>query len=268
MGSKKKKKTHVTTTDVTETSIVKLTYVETLAVSQNLTSAESLTETEGFEESSNTSSTKRKGAYAGFGDNVKSGKGAFAIHNAVGSVLGKGKKKSVKVKSELSSTGIQVKDQFMQPYFDRIRYGIGIKELSVSRFKFEPNSEFISVPYLSPKEIIKVNIAIDEYIPPSFDQSQTWIEYYIKAEGESEWLRINPLDAPTKHESAGNIIPKIINFNLPKPTTAKLEDKYNYTEQPIHKLRFRALITRPEGGNNDSITPMLKSYRLVMIPRA
>ncbi len=247
MGSKSKKKKKTTTTITTENKLVKLSYVQTLAVTDSLTSAESIAETEGF--NSKTSSKKKSN-------------GSDTLN------IGLGKKKSkTKTKTKTTSTGAKIKDQFLQPYFDRIRYSIGIKELSVSRYKFAPTSEFISVPYLSPKEIVKAHIVIDEYIPPSFDSGKNWIKYYVKPEGESEWIRLNPLDAPTKFDEQGLIIPKIINFNIPKPTTSQLEDKFNYTDQPVHKLRFRAVISRPDGGNNESITPMVKSYRLVMVPR-
>jgi hypothetical protein len=263
--SKKSTKKSTTIENTTETTLVKLSYVETLAISQDLVSAEGLTETSGFTDEDSETATQRSGAYKG----LLGGASDLAnVGNLLNNILGKGKKSKTTVDTTVSSTGIQVKDQFLQPYFDRIRYSIGIKELSVSRFKFEPKSEIVSVPFFSPKEIVKVNIAVDEYIPPSFDKSQVWIEYYIKPEGTEDWIRVIPLSAPTRHNFDGTIIPKIVNFNLPKPTTAKLEDKYNYTEEPVKKLRFRAVISRPSGGNNDSITPMLKSYRLVMIPRA
>ena len=126
----------------------------------------------------------------------------------------------------------------------------------------------VSVPFLSPKEIIKVHLIVDQYIPPQLDQNTTWITYYIKPEGDTDWIKINPLNNPTKFNENGDIIPKIINFNIPKPTTAQLEDKYNITDEPVHQFRFRAVFTRQTGGDNDSITPLLKSYRMVMTPRA
>jgi hypothetical protein len=182
-------------------------------------------------------------------------------------ILGIGKSRSSSTTVQTISNGAKVKDQWLQPYYDKIRYGIGIRELSVARYKFAPVSEFISVPFTSPKEIIKVNIVVDEYIPPQFDPNQTWIKYYIKVEGDNDWLRTNPINSPTKFDEAGEIIPKIINFNVSKPTTAQLEDKYNTTEEEVKQVRFRAVLSRPQGGDEESITPMLKSYRLVMIPR-
>lgn len=254
MGKKKSKKKK-TITQTTITKVVKLSYIQTLAVSQQLTSAEQLTETEGFNTGFKKVSSKTSG-------------GSLTDILLGGAVFGLGKKKKSKTKVKLESTGAKVKDQFLQPYFDRIRYAIGIRELSVSRYKFAPISEFKSVPFISPKEIVKVTAIVDEYIPPQFDINKVWIKYYIKPEGQNDWIRINPSNAATRFEEDGsNIIPKIINFNLPKPTTSQLEDKFNFTEDPVKKIRFRAVLSRPEGGNNDSITPMLKSYRLEMVPR-
>jgi hypothetical protein len=250
MGKKGKTKKKTETTITTENKLIKLSYVQTLSITDSLSQAEDFSETNSSNSDFSSSKKKTGGGYIG----------------AITKGFGKSKTKT-KVNTKTDSTGAKIKDQFLQPYFDRIRYAIGIKELSVSKYKFAPTSEFISVPYLSPKEIVKAHIVVDQYIPPSFDQSTNWIKYYVKPEGESEWIRLNPLDAPTRFDESGLIVPKIINFNLPKPTTSQLEDKFNYTDTPVKKIRFRAVITRPEGGNNDSITPMVKSYRLVMVPR-
>ena len=242
IGSKKKKTT--TTVVTTKIKVVKLSYLQTLAVHQNVLSTDEL---------------KTKGGILSAEQTSKSSKRLFPL-------LGLGKKSS-STDSKTRTSGVKVKDQWLQPYYDKIRYSIGIREFSVSRYKFAKVSEFISKPFISPKEIVKVNVVVDEYIPAQFDQNQIWIKYYIKVEGEDEWIRIQPLNTPTKFNDLGEIIPKIINFNLPRPTTAKLEDKFNTTEDPVKQVRFRAIISRPDGVNEDSMTPMLKSYRIVMIPR-
>ena len=237
----KKKKSTTTTTVTTKTKVVKLSYLQTLAVHQNVLSSDEL---------------KTKGGFIDESSNSSKSNALFGLS-----------KKSSNTSSKTFTTGVKIKDQWLQPYYDKIRYAIGIREFSVARYKFTKTSEFISKPFISPKEIIKVNILVDEYIPAQFDQNQTWIKYFIKVEGENTWIRLQPLNAPTKFNTSGEIIPKIINFNLPKPTTAKLEDKFNTTVDPVKQIRFRAILSRPDGINEDSMTPMLKSYRIVMIPR-
>ena len=247
MGSKKK--TSVTNTYTTHTNVVKLSYLQTLAINDGLASAQDL-QTEAYKSGPITVASNKSKKFDPWRYPV----------------TGLGKKKSSTVKNTVIG-GVHVKDTWLQPYYDRVRYAIGIKELNVSRYIFSKTSEFKSVPFKSPKEIVKVSLITDEYIPSQFDSTQTWIKYYVKVEGEEDWVRLQPLNSPTSFNEVGEIIPKIINFNLPKPTTAKLEDKFNYTEAPVKQMRFRAVLSRPDGENLDSITPMLKSYRLMMIPR-
>jgi hypothetical protein len=248
MGKKKKTKTYKTTT--VNTTVVKLSYIQTLAVSQGLLDTSNL-ETQG---QTNVNSKTKNSLSTG---------SIIAPIAAIG--IGKGKK--TKTTETFDTSGLKIKDQYLHPYFDVIRYSIGIKEINVAKYKFAEQSEFVSIPFISPKEIIKVHISVDEYIPSQFDQTQQWIKYYIKSEGSNDWIEISALNAPTRFDNSGEIIPKIINFNIPKPSVIASENKYNYTESPIKQLRFRAVISRPIGGDNESITPLLKSYRIIMTPR-
>ncbi|RMG74284.1 MAG: hypothetical protein D6710_01840 [Nitrospirae bacterium] len=243
MGKKKKTSTTTYVTTTTKTKLVKMTYIQTLAIANELADTTAL-ETEGQTGQLQQLSSQTSSKFFGF------------------------KKKKTTTSAKTDTTGEKIIDQWLQPEFDKIRYAVGIRELSVAAYKFAEQSELISVPFVSPKEIVKVNVVVDEYIPPQFDLSQRWIKYFIKVEGSNNWIRINPMNSPTIFDESGAIVPKIINFNLPKPTTAQLEDKYQFTDDPVKKLRFRAVLTRPVGGDNESITPMLKSYRLIMVPRS
>jgi len=250
----KKKKTSTTVTETVITEVVKLTYLQTLAFNQNLIQTNDLN-TEGSSSSSSDPSKKGFGTSAG---------NAFAFGDPQ---MGLSKKKS-KTSYNTKSTGVKVKESWLQPYFDRIAYKVGLKELNVSRYTFVPVSEFTSVPFTAFKEIVKLTLIVDEYVPPQFDQTTIWMKYYVKIEGEDKWVRINPLNKPTIFDESGLIVPRIINYNLPKPGTAQIEDKYQYTEEPVTQVRFKAVLGRPDGGGNEaSMTPMLKSYRLTMVPR-
>jgi len=248
MGSKKKKKTIVTKTLIT--NVIKLSYLQTLALTQGLLQTSDL-EKEGF--SKNIS---------------KSSSSSSTLENVVDplGVLGIGKKKKSS-STVLESNGVKVKEQWLQPYFDRIRYTIGIRELSIAQYVFAERSELVSVPFGSPKEVIKVHIIVDEYIPSSFDSAVNWIKYYIKSEGSEEWIEVCPLNLPSRFNDTGEIIPKIVNFNLPKPAIVATENKYNYTPAPVQGLRFKAVLTRPTGDAYNAISPLIKSYRMIMTPR-
>ena len=244
MGQKSSKKKTYYRTTIVETKVIKLSYLQTLGVMNNLKSVDSL-ETSGVETHKTSGSKSSSSSFFGLG--------------------GSSSKKTNYYEGE---SGEKIKEQWLQPYFDRIRYAIGIRELSVSRYEFAKASELISTPYLSPKEIIKVHLMVDEYIPPQFDRNLVWIKYFIKVEGEDEWVQVNPLKAPSRFGEGGNVLPRIVNFNIPKPTNADInEEKFRYTEGPVHKLRFRALLTRPLGEDSKSITPLLKGYKLVLTPR-
>jgi|SaaInlV_100m_DNA_2_1039680.scaffolds.fasta_scaffold19627_2 hypothetical protein len=272
--SKKKKKT--TTIDAVTTEIVKLTYLQTLAISQ------SMTNTKAFETDSTIStskSSKDKAGAEGIAAGASSGAAAGAviygpIGAAVGAAVGAvaalfdavGLGKKIKTTTTNKSTGDLIKDQWLQPEFDVIRYSIGIRELTASSYVFAPKSELVSVAYVSPKEIIRAHILVDQYIPPAFDQNAQWIEYFLKVEGEDSWIKVNPLNSPTKFDASGDIIPKLISYNVPKPATAQVESKYQTTTDPVKGIRFKAVFTRPEGSEFQAMTPLLKSYRIIMSP--
>lgn len=200
--------------------------------------------------------------------NVNLGSSSKNINNGgIPNLLGFGKGKK-STSSSLDSTGLKLKEQFLHPYFDKIRYTIGIRELVVAHYTFAETSEFISKPFASPKEIIKVHLTVDEYVPPQFDVNVAWIKYFVKPDSSDTWIPINAINAPTRFDTNGEIIPKIVNFNIPKPSIVATENKFNFTDTPVKQFRVRAIISRPVGTDFSSMTPLLKSYRLVMTPRA
>ena len=259
----KKKKTTTTVTEAVLTEVVKLTYLQTLAVSQNKLQTADL-------ESGPTSKTGQIASSSSLSNEGVFGTAANVLGNNIfGTVVSLGKKKKSSTTQTVKTSGAKIKDTWLQPYFDKIAYKIGIKEFNVSKYTFYPASEFTSVPFSSFKEVVKATVLVDEFIPESFDKNINWIHYFVKVEGEDKWTRINPVNKPTIFNEEGNIIPKILNFNLPKPGTAQIEDKYQYTESPVKEIRFKAVLYRPEGdGLQSSMTPILKSYRLTLVPKS
>lgn len=246
MGKKSSKTTtYVTTT--TYNTVVKLTYLQTLALNASLGKVEDL-ETQ-----------SKQGAFTTVSDKTQN------LNTPIDTLFGKGKSTKVSVKQD--TTGAKIADQWLHPYFDRIRYAIGVKDVKIASYKYNDKSEVVSVPFISPKEIIKIYISVDEFIPSTFDQNKVWIEYYIKVEGTNNWVRINPMNSSTKFDSTGEIIPKIINLNVPKPSNAQIEEKYQTTNEPVKKIRFKAVLSRPTTSDTESMTPVLKQYKLFMFPR-
>jgi len=276
MGWPKKKRK--TTTEIvkekfTQSKIVKFTYLQTLALDGGLTKAKSIAgETEAKEEVL-TGENVKKNFFQKVEDVANK---ALSVIDPIG-ILPKfsnpfGTKTSVSTKQTIKESGWTLTKTWNQPQFDIIRYAIGIKELTIAQFTYEQVSELISIPWASPKEVIKVSLNVSEFIPRVFPPG-TYIEYYIKPNIQDfSWIRINPIGSPSVFNEDGTIVPRIINFNVERPISSRLEENYITTEEPVKEVVFRALLKRPneiEGttASADGYSPILKSYRLLMVPR-
>lgn len=277
----KKRKTTVEKINnkVTLSKIVKFSYLQTLAIDGGLTSAKEIAgETEAKEQTLNNVDVNRN-EFSRIGNNT-----AGDILNSIFMVsdlppgLGDlasslfGKKITRDVKIDTKESGWTLTKVWNQPQFDIVRYAIGIKDLNISQFTYEEVSELVSTPWISPKEIVKVVLNVDQFIPTVFPAG-TYITYYIKANMEdSEWIQINPIGLPSVFKEDGSIVPRIINFNTEKPISSRLEDGYFITSAPVKEIIFRAVFTRPsslEGTTADAsgYSPVLKSYRILMTPK-
>lgn len=272
---KKKTTTEKVNKRITLNKIVKFSYLQTLAVNGGLTTAKDVAVETTSKESQVNSQQFKEGRLPGL-------LGEFHITSAIFNDLPPGlgdlarslfgKKTTKDININTKESGWSVSKVWNQPQFDVIRYAIGIKELTIAQFTYEKVSEIISIPWISPKEVIKVTVTADQYIPSIFPPGD-YISYYVKPNIENaDWIRINPLGTPSVFNEDGSIVPRIINFNLEKPLTARLEESYITTDQPVKEVIFRAVLTRPdtiEGNTNDpsGYSPVLKSYRLLMTPR-
>lgn len=262
--------------------IVKLSYVESLAINSGVISISDLTpETE--EETIEVTNENSKELFGESGsykrrnsDNIGALIGGIVpgLGSLIGGFIGSlfGKKVTKDIKGTIKDSGWNYVRDWNEPYFDIIRYAIGIKELALSQFTYETVSEVISTPWISPKEIQKVSLLVDQFIPSQFPVGNSYIEYYIKPEiPEVDWIRINPVDLPTVYSSDNKIVPRIITFNTERPINSRLEESYIETSSPVTSVRFRAILKRPteldSGENPAAYSPLLKSYRLVMTPR-
>lgn len=279
-GSKSRRTTVETINKkLTLSRIVKFSYLQTLAIDGGLTSVKEIAgETEAKEQTLNNEEINNNNV------NINLNNGGSDILDALFLVsdlppgLGDlarsffGKKITVDTKMDIKESGWNLIKVWNQPQFDIIRYAIGIKDLNVSQFTYEEVSEIVSTPWSSPKEISKVVLNVDQFIPNIFPAGN-YITYYIKANvPESDWIQINPIGLPSVFKEDGSIVPRIINFNTEKPLTSRLEDGYFTTADPVKEIIFRAVLTRPtslEGTTADAsgYSPILKSYRILMTPK-
>lgn len=232
-------------TYVTEvTRLVRLSYLQTIAVSDDSTALGKLA---GVSEGRNTS--------------------AFASDPGSPGFLGIGSEAPSSSSSTFSDSGWSISRTWLETVWDKIRWGIGIKEIGLFSYSYAETSEFVSVPYASPTPISKVSLKVDELIPTSFPNTQRWIQYFVSGDNGKTWIQLNPLDKPSLF--GGNDVrpvPRIINFN---PDFAKEDDddnKYIKTTQPVSNVRLRVVLARPGGNNNNLLSPILKSYRLMIYP--
>tara|TARA_R110002074_G_scaffold402324_1_gene607058 strand:+ start:128985 stop:129854 length:870 start_codon:yes stop_codon:yes gene_type:complete len=261
--------------------IIKFTYLQSLAIDGGITTAREIAgETEARDEEDVTQggNLSTESAFvqnnpelvnALLGGPVPGGAGE-QLNRELQSLFGKKTERSVKV--DYKESGWTLTKVWNQPQFNVVRYAIGIKDLTIAQFTYEETSEIISKPWGSPKEIVKVILNVDQFIPGVFPPGN-YIEYYIKPNTDnSEWVQINPLGFPSVFRDDGSIVPRVISFNTEQPLGARLEDSYVTTEEPVKEIIFRAVLKRPttlDGttASADGYSPILRSYRLLITPK-
>lgn len=170
---------------------------------------------------------------------------------------------------DFQDTGWTISKTWLETYWDKIRYAIGIRDVGIFQYEYAQASSIVSQPWVSPKAIDKVTLIVSETIPNEFPIGPRYIEYYISPAPGNNWIRINPLDHPTLYEDDGNVAPRIVNFNSEKPANATNDNKYIQTEDPVKAVKLKVILKRPTGfEGSTAMTPVLKSYRLLIYPKA
>ena len=228
--------------------LVKLSYLQTVAITEQTKSA-----------------TDFVGSPTPFTSSSSSFRGPDLLFGFSAGMMGDGGGSTA---VDFSDTGWVISNTWLETYWDKVRYAIGIRDIGVFQFQYAETSEIVSQPWVSPKEIQKVSLVVDETIPNNFPIGPRYIEYYVSADPGTEWIQINPLDTPTAFETNGDIMPRIINFNTERPASSTNDNKYITTDSPVKAVRFRAVLKRPADIDNaDSMTPVLKKYRLLIVPK-
>lgn len=287
----KKKTSYKTTVDkLTLTRIVKLSYIQSILINGGTAKSEEFagltqasTSTRTISQDSTRNDATKGASLAGIfnanvGKDLKLGKTAGKIldigyNAALGGIPAIvkglfGKKTKTETWQTTKESGWSIVKTWAQPQFDIIRYAIGIKDIGVTQFLYSPVSEMISKAWTSPKEVVKVRLLVDQFIPPEYPEG-TYLEYYIKPDDDTDkWIRINPIELPTTYSEADATkpIPRIISFNGERPISSSSEESYLLTTKPVTSIRLKVIIKRPESSDPSS-TPILRSYRILMTPR-
>ncbi len=179
-----------------------------------------------------------------------------AAANFMGIPLGGGSpSRSWSSNREITDTGWQVTKYWTQTYYDLLRYSVGIKDIQGYAHSYASSSTIISKEFLSPKELRKVTLEVDHFVPTG-----TSIDYYVSVNGGDSWHIVNPLNKPSIYMDDGGVVPRILNLN--QTGLDELEEKNVFTAEPVRSVRFKAVFK----SDNKSVTPVLKRYRLLMYP--
>jgi hypothetical protein len=167
-----------------------------------------------------------------------------------------------------TDSGWSITRTWQETYWDKVRWGIGVREIGLFSFRYAVAGELVSVPYLSPSEISKVSLRVDELIPNIYPNTQRWIQYFVSGDDGDNWIRINPLDHPSLFTGGGGRpVPRIINFNPDFESEDSDENKFIRTNRAVSQVRFRAIFLRPGTSDLERTTPILKSYKLQIVPK-
>ena len=182
----------------------------------------------------------------------------------------------IDVQSTTTAGSERVTKQWTVTKYDKARFAIGIRDIGIYSYNFVSTSEIVSQPFSSPKPIDKVNLTVDEYIPKVFyttsgneGTENSWIKYYISIDDGTSWRRISPSNhTATVSEDGIYNVPEVININSDIASDER-ENPLAYidTSEPVYRVRFKAVLTRPDNiVDSESYSPLLSSYALKIYP--
>ena len=180
-------------------------------------------------------------------------KGKLGIGKTIAKALGFGSE--VKVQD----SGWQFQEAALVPRFDKARYAIGIREIGLFNYKYDTVSTLISKVFVTPKPIDTVALRVDTSFPVDENKDEL-IKYFFSVDDGTTWNPIAPLELPYITSS---FVPQIYRINSEIPPNLRDSNiGYVNTDSPITQIRFKAVLKGvPE---NNSVTPVLKSYRLIL----
>ena len=169
---------------------------------------------------------------------------------------------------------------------NRIRYAIGIQDISSAAKVFVKEAERVSNNFFTPEPIFKIALDVNEEIPKLFktmSPETRWIKYYISIDNGITFHRINPMNAPTiTFDDSDMVVPKIITINSALPLDRRSSYPFGHsgfidTDKPAHNIRLKWAISRPndlvalssatDATSPSAYSPILHDYGLRITPR-
>jgi len=154
-----------------------------------------------------------------------------------------------------NDSGYQINKEWFRTLWHRVRYAIGIRELSFFAKTFEASGDLVS----SSNEILnngkEITLEVARIIPEAFlnfNPSINWIEYFIIV--DSKDYRIQPTVGEGKMFYNGRAIPAVLDLST-------------MSSKPVAEVRFKAIMNRPKDGqlrNAESMTVILENYKVII----
>lgn len=139
--------------------------------------------------------------------------------------------------------------------FSGQRWAIGVRDLIVQQIKYQTVSTMVTTPIESGGLVDRVTVDADVYVPPDWDQSVSYVSFFVTPDDGVSWYQINRV----RDDFLG--IPEEIAFNDPLPDAFRESGvSYVKTTDPVTRLRLKIILTRPDDA--ESATPLVRSYQL------
>lgn len=138
------------------------------------------------------------------------------------------------------------------------RYVIGLRDVLLASYMFEPESEYVSEPFYSSTPIKAIELDVDVDIPAQFPQDQDWLEYYISVDDGQNWHRIYPRNVYKAQAKTKYL------FNSGMQKSGRI-DEIGYIESltEIHQVQLKIILKRPEDIKDaEYYTPIVYGYEL------
>jgi hypothetical protein len=140
-------------------------------------------------------------------------------------------------------------------FFTGQRWAICIADFLVEQIQYNPLGIMVSQPLRIGGLVDRVALEADTFVPPDFDSSQQWIQFFVSPDDGLNWFQISRI------QDDANGIPEIIAFNDPTPDEFKDPHvSYQTVSNPVDTLRLKIALLRPESAT--SSTPVVHSYKL------
>jgi len=152
-----------------------------------------------------------------------------------------------------NDSGYQINKEWYRTLWHRVRYAIGIRELSFFAKTFAAAGDIVSRVYEIRNDGKEITLEVSRIIPDAFlnfDPSTNWIEYYIEVDGTQHPIQ------PIVGES------KMFYNGRPVPSSLILSE---ISSRALAEIRFVAKLKRPQSGqleNAESMTVILENYKV------